>query len=58
MDEAQQDVLSADVVVAKRPGLFLGQHDNPPRPVGKSLEQLTAPSRRRYVDNKLSGYPE
>ena len=43
VDEAQQDVLSADVVVVEHPGLFLCQHHNPPRPVGKPLEHLVAP---------------
>jgi predicted MFS family arabinose efflux permease len=37
-DQAQQDVLGPDVVVVEAPGLVLRQHDNPPRPVGESLE--------------------
>jgi hypothetical protein len=37
-DQAQQDVLGADVVVVEHPGLFLRQHHNPPRPVGKPLK--------------------
>ena len=38
VDEAEQDVLGADVVVVEHPGLFLRQHHNPSSPVGKSLE--------------------
>jgi hypothetical protein len=33
--------------VIEHPGLFLSQDDNPPRPVGKPLEHLVAPSRKR-----------
>jgi hypothetical protein len=44
-DQAEQDVLGADVVVAEHPGLFLSQDHNPPRPVGKPLEHLVAPHR-------------
>ena len=45
MDEAEQDVLGADVVVVEHPGLFLSQDHNPPRPVGKPFEHLVAPHR-------------
>ena len=38
VDQAEQDVLGADVVVAEHPGLFLGQDDNPTRAVGEPLE--------------------
>src|SRR5258706_426401 len=34
-EQAEQDVLGADVVVAQDPGLFLSQDNNAPRPVGK-----------------------
>ena len=44
VDQAQQDVLGADVVVVEHPGFFLSQDHNPPRPVGKPLEHLVAPS--------------
>src|SRR5437868_5085250 len=37
-DEAQHDVLGADVVVIEQPGFFLRQDDDPPRPVGEPLE--------------------
>ena len=43
-DQAEQDVLGADVVVVEHPGLFLSQDHNPPRPVGEPLEHLVAPS--------------
>jgi hypothetical protein len=42
--QAKQDVLGPDVVVVEHPGLFLRQDHNPPRPVGKPLEHLMAPS--------------
>ena len=38
VDQAEQDVLGADVVVVEHPGLFLGQDDHPPRSVGEPLE--------------------
>ena len=38
VDEAEQDVLGADVVVGEHAGLFLGQHDHPPGSVGEPLE--------------------
>src|SRR6266568_811274 len=40
MDEAEQDVLRADVVVVEHPGLFLSQDHNPPRQVGKPLKHF------------------
>ena len=43
-DQAEQDVLGADVVVVEHPGLFLSQDHNPPRPVSEPLEHLVAPS--------------
>ena len=43
-DQAEQDVLGADMVVVEYPGLFLSQDRNPPRPVGEPLEHLVAPS--------------
>ena len=43
VDEAEQDVLGADVVVVEHPGLFLGQDDNPTGPVGEPLEHLHSP---------------
>ncbi len=47
VDQPQQDVLGADVVVVQHPGLFLSQDHNSPRPVGEPLEHLVAPSRKR-----------
>ena len=44
MDEAEQDVLGADVVVIEHPGFFLRQDNNPPRSVGKPLEHLVVSS--------------
>src|SRR5262249_8116958 len=42
MDEAEQHVLVADVVVIEHPGCFLRQDNNPPRSVGKPLEHVVA----------------
>jgi hypothetical protein len=44
VDEAEQDVLGADVVVIEHPGFFLRQDNNPPRPVGKPLEHIVVSS--------------
>src|SRR5690349_2326868 len=38
VDEAEEDVLGADVVVVEHPGFFLRQDDNPPRSVCEPLE--------------------
>ena len=40
VDEAEQDVLGADVVVVEHPGLFLGQDDNTAGSVGEPLEHV------------------
>jgi hypothetical protein len=42
VNEAEQDVLGTDVVVAEHPGLFLSQDNNPPRPIGKPREHWPA----------------
>ncbi len=42
MDEAEQDVLGADVVVVEHPGLFLRQHHNSSGSVGEPLEHFVA----------------
>jgi predicted metal-dependent phosphoesterase TrpH len=38
VDEAEQDVLGADVIVIEHPGFLLSQGDDPPRPAAKALE--------------------
>jgi hypothetical protein len=39
LEEAEQEVLGADSIVAAHPGLFFSEHHhNPPRPVSKPLE--------------------
>jgi hypothetical protein len=38
VDQAEQDVLGADVVVVEHPRLFLREHDHPAGPVGEPLE--------------------
>ena len=45
VDEAEQDVLGADVVVIEHARFFLREHHNPASPVGKPLEHaLLRPS--------------
>ena len=39
VDEAEEDVLGADVVVVEQARLFLGEYHDPPGPVGEPLEQ-------------------
>ena len=46
VDETEQDVLGADVVVAEHAGFFLGQHDHPSCSVGEPLEHVFAPRQR------------
>src|SRR2546429_2942619 len=55
VDEAEQDVLGADVVVIEHPGFFLRQDNNPPRPVGKPLEHRLPP---RATEQSLAARPE
>src|SRR5258708_30030090 len=57
MDEAEQDMLGADVVVVQHPGLFLSQDHHPPRPVGKPLEHLVAPHRAAREGNRSLARP-
>src|SRR5690606_7591673 len=40
VDETQQDVLGADVVVAEHARFFLRKHHDPSGPVGESLEHV------------------
>ena len=41
VDEPEQDVLGADVVVVEQARLFLGEDDHPSSPIGKAFEQGT-----------------
>src|SRR5699024_2278701 len=53
VDQAQENVLGADVVVVEHPGLLLGQDDHPPRAVGEPFEHshsLTAAPAVSYRD--------
>ena len=43
VDEAEEDVLGADVVVIEEPRFFLGEDDNPAGSVSEAFEQLTPP---------------
>ena len=45
VDEPEQDVLGADVVVVEEACLLLGQHDDPAGPVGEAFEQGAASQR-------------
>jgi hypothetical protein len=40
VDQAQEDVLGADVVVVEHPGLFLGQDNHTAGSVGEPFEHL------------------
>src|SRR5919198_2327917 len=44
MDQPQQDVLGADVVVVQHPRFFLSEDHDSPGPVGKPFEHLHQPS--------------
>jgi hypothetical protein len=46
-DEAEQEVLGADVVVAEQPGFFLRQHDDPAGAGSVTLEHRRVPQCRR-----------
>lgn len=41
VDEAEEDVLRADVVVVEHPGLFLSQDNDAPRAIGEPFEHRT-----------------
>src|SRR5205823_558187 len=57
VDQAQEDVLGADVVVVQHPGLFLGQDNHPPRAVGEPFEHshslTAAPAVSRFRSRPL-----
>src|SRR5207245_487116 len=55
MDETEEDVLRANVVVIEHPGFFLRQDNNPPRSVGKPLEHVVALLTARGRDGVLMG---
>src|SRR6266487_3919992 len=46
-EQAEQDVLGADVVMVEAPGLLLGEHDHPPGLVGEPLEHPALQRRLR-----------
>ena len=52
--EAEQDVLSADVVVLEGPCLVLGKNHDLPCPLGESLEQLPRRSFRSVTGGVAS----
>jgi len=55
VDEAEQDVLGADVVVIEHSGLVLSQNHNTPCPVSKPLEHRPPP---RAAEQNLAARPE
>ena len=55
VDEPEQDVLGADVVVVEEARFFLGQDDDPAGPVGEPFEQETASRQRGIVSASLTG---
>ena len=46
VDQPEQDVLGADVVVVEEPSFLLGQHDDPSGSVGEPFEQVSLPPLR------------
>ncbi len=57
VDESEQDVLGADVVVVEHPCLFLSKDDHPTGSVGESLEHVLLPHERRYLHpRRIDGY--
>jgi hypothetical protein len=55
--QAQEDVLRADVVVLQRPRLVLCENDNLSGPLGESLEQLLRPSFPLILCRRPTGLP-
>jgi hypothetical protein len=47
VDQAEQDVLGADVVVVEEPSLLLCEHDDTSSPVGEALKHAKPPGTRR-----------
>jgi hypothetical protein len=59
VDEPEQDVLGADVVVVEHARLFLRQHDHPAGPVGEPFEHgPTIYCRRIYTQTSHAAIPE
>jgi hypothetical protein len=44
VDEAEEDVLRADVIVVEQAGLLLGEDHDPPGSIGEALEHLPPPA--------------
>ncbi|CAG7170935.1 hypothetical protein PICSAR21_03545 [Mycobacterium avium subsp. paratuberculosis] len=55
VDQTQQDVLGADVVVVEHPGLFLRQDDDPAGAVGKSFKHRWLPALPHHRYKPVSG---
>src|SRR5439155_5905491 len=56
VDETEQDVLGADVVVVEQPRLFLRQHDHSSGSIGETFEHLSTTSREQF-SVRISLYP-
>ncbi|WP_243400292.1 hypothetical protein [Arthrobacter glacialis] len=50
MDEAEQNMLRADVIVVEHAGLFLGQHNNASGSIIKSLKYFATLLATAYSD--------
>ena len=61
VDQTQQDVLGADVVVVEHPGFFLRQDDDPSRSVGETFEHVSVlrppPRMPGLWDQRTTSYP-
>ena len=60
VDQPEQDVLGADVVVIEEPSLLLREHDDPSSPVGEALKHAKPPGIRRQrflAANRLYTWP-
>ena len=53
VDEAEQDVLGADVAVIEQPGFFLREHDDSSRPIGKAFEHVASLSVQEFCLNPI-----
>ncbi len=56
VDQTEQDVLGADVVVVEQPRLFLRQHDHSSGSIGETFEHLSTTSREQF-SVRISLYP-
>ena len=55
MDQAEQDVLGADVVVVEQARFFLRQDHDPPGPVGEAFEHVRPFQKLDDLEGKCTG---